>query len=103
VKKEEEEEEEEERASSSSSPPPNAASGEKTSDDRPLKPIFNVGDEVYAAWWDPKMIDDAKKNGSNATWYPGRVKSRRIRRRPNINGNNSDSNAVVSHHIQRWG
>ena len=34
-----------------------------------LKPILNVGDEVYAAWW-----EDTKRRGVNA-WYPGKVKS----------------------------
>ena len=78
---------------SSSSPPVQAASrspqcdasnrhiAEPTAaiwqDTRNLKPVFQVGDEVYAAWWDPGL--DAK-NGKNASWFPGKIKSRKIGR-----------------------
>ncbi|KAL7535409.1 hypothetical protein ACHAXR_006474 [Thalassiosira sp. AJA248-18] len=37
-----------------------------------LKPLFEVGDEVYAAWWDPET--GVNRQG-NATWYPGRITS----------------------------
>ncbi|KAL3793356.1 hypothetical protein ACHAW5_006340 [Stephanodiscus triporus] len=43
-----------------------------------LKPLFQVGDEVYAAWWDPKLN---VKDGMNASWFPGKVKSHQFRRR----------------------
>lgn len=35
-----------------------------------LKPRFQVGEEVYAAWW-----PDDKKTDEPPLWYPGRVKS----------------------------
>lgn len=38
-----------------------------------LKPLFAVGDEVFAAWWDDPN-DDSKRQGK-ASWYPGKVKS----------------------------
>ena len=36
-----------------------------------LKPLFEEGDEVYAAYW----TDD--KRGDTPSWYPGKVKSYR--------------------------
>ena len=39
-----------------------------------LKPLFEVGDAVYAAWWDPKLNMN-KRTGLNASWYPGSVLS----------------------------
>ena len=79
---------------SSSSPPVQAASRSRQcdasirhvaepptaiwQDTRNLKPVFQVGDEVYAAWWDPGL--DAK-NGTNASWFPGKIESRKIGRR----------------------
>jgi hypothetical protein len=35
-----------------------------------LKPRYQVGEEVYAAWW-----PDDKKKDETPLWYPGRVKS----------------------------
>ncbi|KAL3765684.1 hypothetical protein ACHAW5_006364 [Stephanodiscus triporus] len=39
-----------------------------------LKPLFDVGEEVYAAWWDDSHV---LKDGTNASWFPGKVKSYR--------------------------
>ena len=36
-----------------------------------LKPLFEEGDEVYAAYW----TDDDKRVGDTPSWYPGKVKS----------------------------
>ena len=36
--------------------------------------MFNKGDEVYAAWWDP-ALDTDKRSGKNASWYPGSILS----------------------------
>ena len=38
-----------------------------------LKPIFDKGDEVYAAFW-----PDDKRSASTPSWYPGKVKSYRV-------------------------
>jgi len=35
-----------------------------------LKPLFSVGDEVFAAWWDPQF--DVNRQGKTS-WYPGSV------------------------------
>ncbi|KAL7549166.1 hypothetical protein ACHAWF_012441 [Thalassiosira exigua] len=48
------------------SPPP-------PTDRRNLKPLFDIGDEVYAAWWDPK--DKAIKNKRGAQWYYGKIRA----------------------------
>jgi len=40
-----------------------------------LKPRYQVGEEVYAAWW-----PDDKKKDEQPLWYPGRVKSYRDQR-----------------------
>ena len=37
-----------------------------------LKPLFEEGDEVYAAYW-----TDDKRVGDTPSWYPGKVKSYR--------------------------
>lgn len=37
---------------------------------RNLKPMLNVGDEVYAAWW-----EDSKNRTSAPSWFPGVVKA----------------------------
>ena len=37
-----------------------------------LKPLFEEGDEVYAAYW-----TDDKQRGDTPSWYPGKVKSYR--------------------------
>ena len=37
-----------------------------------LKPVFDKGDEVYAAFW-----PDDKRSASTPSWYPGKVKSYR--------------------------
>ena len=37
-----------------------------------LKPLFEEGDEVYAAYW-----ADDKRVGDTPSWYPGKVKSYR--------------------------
>jgi len=37
-----------------------------------------VEDKLYATWWDPGL--DAK-NGTNASWFPGKIESRKIGRR----------------------
>ena len=37
-----------------------------------LKPTYEAGAEIYAAWWDPHT--DAQRQGIPA-WYPGKVKS----------------------------
>ena len=39
-----------------------------------LKPLFNKGDEVHAAWWDPSL-DMNQPSGKNASWYPGSILS----------------------------
>lgn len=39
---------------------------------RNLKPLFAVGDAVFAAWWDPQSDANRKEE---ASWYPGRVLS----------------------------
>ena len=36
------------------------------------KPILEVGDEVYAAWWPDAEI---RRTNSRSSWYPGRIKS----------------------------
>ena len=38
-----------------------------------LKPLFDKGDEVYAAFW-----PDDKRSASTPSWYPGKVKSYRV-------------------------
>jgi len=38
-----------------------------------LKPLFDKGDEVYAAFW-----PDDKRSASTPSWYPGNVKSYRV-------------------------
>jgi len=38
-----------------------------------LKPVFDKGDEVYAAFW-----PDDKRSASTPSWYPGKVKSYRV-------------------------
>ena len=42
-----------------------------------LKPLFEKGDEVYAAWWSEGK---RKIGGSVITplWYPGRIKSYKV-------------------------
>ena len=39
-----------------------------------LKPLFNKGDEVHAAWWDPFLYMN-QGSGKNAPWYPGSILS----------------------------
>ena len=38
-----------------------------------LKPLFDKGDEVYAAFW-----PDDKRSASTPSWYPGKVKNYRV-------------------------
>ena len=38
-----------------------------------LKPLFDKGDEVYAAFW-----PDDKRSASTPSWYPGKVKDYRV-------------------------
>ena len=37
-----------------------------------IKPLFDKGDEVYAAFW-----PDDKRSASTPSWYPGKIKSYR--------------------------
>ncbi len=65
----------------SSSSPPAAATVQdaslslEASADHILKPLFDRNEEVYAAWWKQELKD---KNGENAKWYKGKIKSYRI-------------------------
>ena len=61
-----------------------------------LKPLFQVGDEVYAAWWDPKL---EIKNGKNSRWFPGKVKSSRIGRHRVGSGSRSPYGPTRLYHI----
>jgi len=36
-----------------------------------LKPLFNIGDKVTAAWWHPKL--DPNQEGDPNGWYPGTI------------------------------
>ncbi|KAL9182966.1 hypothetical protein ACHAXT_004245 [Thalassiosira profunda] len=43
-----------------------------SSDCSNLKPVFDIGDAVVAAWWDPKTDQKRKKE---ASWHQGKVKA----------------------------
>ena len=48
-----------------------------------LKPILQVGDEVYSAWW---PTPEKRKNNTDVSWYEGRIKS--VRRKVIHNSGN---------------
>ena len=48
-----------------------------------LKPILEVGDEVYSAWW---PTPEKRKTNTDSSWYEGRIKS--VRRKVVHNSGN---------------